>query len=82
LDLWKTFLQEKESTRIDGEYAVTSVTLVIIIHILLLQVKAYQGAISRLKHLDREITSVDELKGLTGIGPRISKKIEEILRTG
>lgn len=46
------------------------------------QAKAYQGAITRLKNTNREIKSMDDLKGITGIGPSISKKIEEILKTG
>lgn len=47
------------------------------------QAVAYSKAISALKALPIvDITSVDDVKGVDGIGAKLQQKIEEILRTG
>ena len=46
------------------------------------QAVAYKKAITQLKAFDKPITSVDDVKGLPGIGEKIQKKIVEILATG
>ncbi len=43
---------------------------------------AYKKAITQLKAFNKPITSVDDIKGLPGIGDKIQKKIVEILATG
>jgi len=43
---------------------------------------AYKKAITQIKGFDKSITSVDDVKGLPGIGEKIQKKIAEILSTG
>lgn len=43
---------------------------------------AYKKAITQLKSFDKPITSVEDVKGLPGIGEKIQKKIAEILTTG
>jgi DNA polymerase/3'-5' exonuclease PolX len=44
--------------------------------------KAYNKAILTIKNLNFEVTSVDQVKNLSGIGKSISSKIDEILKTG
>jgi len=46
------------------------------------QAVAYKKAITQLKSFDKPITSVEDVKGLPGIGEKIQKKIAEILSTG
>jgi DNA polymerase/3'-5' exonuclease PolX len=46
------------------------------------QAVAYKKAITQLKAFDGPITSVEDVKGLPGIGDKIQKKISEILATG
>ncbi len=43
---------------------------------------AYKKVITQLKAFNKPITSVDDIKGLPGIGDKIQKKIVEILATG
>jgi DNA polymerase beta len=43
---------------------------------------AYQKVIKELKNLPTPIYTIDDIKGVKGIGEKIKKKIEEILETG
>jgi DNA polymerase IV len=43
---------------------------------------AYGKAVSALRTIDREITSISQLKNVRGIGPKIIAKIQEYLDTG
>ena len=44
--------------------------------------RAYKKVIDELKVIERPITSLDDLKGISGVGEQIRKKIKEILETG
>jgi DNA polymerase/3'-5' exonuclease PolX len=46
------------------------------------QAIAYKKAIAQLKALNKPITSIEDVKGLPGVGDKIQKKIAEILATG
>ncbi len=46
------------------------------------KVRAYSKAIKSIKEFDGDITSVDDVKGLDGIGAKILAKIKEIIDTG
>uniref|UniRef100_A0A6C0ELQ2 DNA-directed DNA polymerase n=1 Tax=viral metagenome TaxID=1070528 RepID=A0A6C0ELQ2_9ZZZZ len=43
---------------------------------------AYGKAISALRLIDKEITNVSQLKGIRGIGPKVTAKVKEYLDTG
>jgi hypothetical protein len=43
---------------------------------------AYRDAISRIRNFPDEITSADQLEGKYRIGPKIKKKVDEIIATG
>lgn len=44
--------------------------------------KAYKNAVSMIESLDYEITSSEMVKSLPGFGPSLTKKIDEIIKTG
>lgn len=44
--------------------------------------RAYATVINQLRTLDRPITSMEDLKGIKGVGEKIQEKIREILATG
>lgn len=44
--------------------------------------KAYQKAVNSLQHADHEITSGREAESLEGVGPKIARKIQEIIDNG
>lgn len=44
--------------------------------------RAYTKVITQLKSFDGEITSLDDIKSINGIGAKMEKKIQEILETG
>lgn len=44
--------------------------------------RAYKKAIEQLRITDKPITSLDDIKGISGIGEKITKKVAEILETG
>jgi len=46
------------------------------------KVKAYKKAIDELKVLNKPVLSIDDIKGIPGIGEKITKKVVEILETG
>lgn len=43
---------------------------------------AYKKAIEAIKRMDGPLTSIDDVKGMTGIGKKIEAKIAEVLATG
>ena len=48
----------------------------------LFKAKAYKNAINILEGLPFDISSTKELKNLAGFGPSLTKKVDEIIRTG
>lgn len=44
--------------------------------------RAYNIAIRNIENLNRPILSIDDVKGVKGIGPKIKEKIDEIISTG
>lgn len=47
-----------------------------------IRMNAYKKAIYQIEHLDKELKSGDDIKDLIGIGKEMSKKIDEIIKTG